>query len=309
MKNTFVFTEAFNCAPILNVSLRTYLKYHTVPVNVFGTLADWNGLDESLRLNPQVVFNPVVDTDIEQKFKQGHAGTAVIFANVFAGKIQGASYTHVIHFDSDVVFKKESLSLLEAAFDEGYDIAGSRRCYVNNPADIVVKPGTPDAISTYFFGMRIATIPHYDFNYFVLMCQGAANPIHTDNFDFFDGVTHAALSTGAKIKFLDFDLVGGQNEHGKKNNKYPTNMHMDCGEHLIHFGGVGSGYAYYNKLSSPVASYGEWATGRWALFAKVFGLDDFVTVGSPAIYKSDGRWVYGNYDDNIYTQLEQDLQK
>ncbi len=304
---TFLFTEAFNCAPVLNISLRSYFKYHTEPVNVFGTLADFNELDEDVRSHKQFTFNAVVSLPLEEKFKRGHAGTAVIFADVFQKKILAPEYTRTIHFDSDVVFKKESLSLIENAFEEGYDIAGSRRCYVNNPADIVVAAGTPDTISTYFFGMKLDKIPHYEYDYFVRMCQGAANPIHKDNFDFFDGVTHAALDNGAKIKFLDFDLVGGQNEQGKKNNKYKTNMHMDCGEHLIHFGGVGSGYAYFNKRSQPGQSYGEWAAGRWALFSKVFYNTD-IDYHQPCIYKSDGRWVNGGYDDQILNDLTKEME-
>ena len=41
-------------------------------------------------------------------------------------------YDYIIHFDSDVIFRKESISLLTDKIEEGYDLIGPRRCYKNN---------------------------------------------------------------------------------------------------------------------------------------------------------------------------------
>lgn len=309
MQKSFIFTEAFNCAKILNIALKSFHAHHDLKVHIFGTLRDFEELDE-IKEHANNIFHAVDDKSIERKFAAGHAGTAEVFAKVLYNvddvlHNEPTRFTNIIHFDSDIYFRKESISLIEAAFDEGFDVIGSRRCYANNPADIKGLDGIPDTISTYFFGIRTTVIPVYRHEYFVRMCQGAANPAQKETLDFFDGVTHAALAAGAKIKFLDFNLIGGQNEHGKKTNNYTANLHLDCGDHLIHFGGVGSGYAFATERSNPVASYAHWALGRWALFAKLFYNQDF---SSPfmksTVYKSDGRWVDGTYDESIFNQLK-----
>ena len=89
-------------------------------------------------------------------------------------------------------------------------------------------------------------------------------------------------------------------------------MHFDCGSHLIHFGGVGSGYSYYKKLSSPVQSYGDWAVGRWSLFAKVFYNENININGipyhEPTKYTDDGRWCFGAYDADIMNGVLCDME-
>ena len=234
-------------------------------------------------------------------FKQGHKGTAYVFAGVLQG-IFTTHYTKVARFDSDVYFRKESMSLITDVLDKGIDIVGSRRCYGNNPSGVKDLHGYPDTISTYFMGMRLDKLPTYDFDLFMKMCQGVASPDNIPALDFFDPVTHAMLKNGVSIYYLPQNAVGGQDRFGKKESQYELNMHMDAGDNLVHFGGVGSGYAYDKKLSEPEKSYAEWAFWRWILFSDLFfEKANFSGPDSkyPTIYK-DGRWVNGSYDEHIF---------
>ena len=315
MQKSLIFTEGFGCGKILRNALITFHKFHDLKVFVFGTEEDFRELEP----HPNNIYIDCTNhAFLKKSYALGHAGTAFIFAKVYAGTLSDLrqhikpgheelmQLKQVIHFDSDVIFKKESVSLLESAMDEGFDIVGSRRCYVNNPANIPVDPSIPDAMSTYFFGMKIDKIPKYDVQLFMRMCQGVHNPLGHEAFDFFDPVTFVALKNGARIKFIDQRLIGGQNERGSKHGDFKSNMHLDMGEHLAHFGGVGSGYAYHRNKQQQNESYGNWALGRWALYAKMFFNDDSVKAGPPVI-AADGRWVHGGYDQALYELIDTEI--
>lgn len=315
MQTSLIFTEGFGCGKILKVALDSFHAHHDLKVFVFGTQEDFS----ILTLHPNnILVDCSASTYLRTLYKSGHAGTAFIFAKVFGGNMKDMrpfmssnvieellSLKRVIHFDSDIFFKKESVSLIEQEFENGFDIIGSRRCYTNNPANIPVDPSIPDAMSTYFFGMNINTIPNYPVEQFMRMCQGVENPLGFEAFDFFDPVTFVALKNGAKIKFIDHDKIGGQNSNGNKITSFESNLHLDLGENLAHFGGVGSGYAYYKNREGQNQSYGEWALGRWSLFAKIF-YDEDIKCGPPVI-APDKRWVHGGYDSTLLDLITKEL--
>jgi hypothetical protein len=307
MQKSLIFTEIFNCAKIGAIAIESFHKHHDLFLTVFGTSEDFSELE---RVNPAAFFNrntvPIsIDSDeLIQKFKTGHEGTARVFALAFSGAFSG--HDQVIHFDSDIFFKRESISLIEDAFNEGYDIVGSRRCYKYNPSNVSGLDDIPDTVSTYFYGMKRSSIPKYEFEYLCKMFQGAIHPLGWLILDFGDPVVHAAMHNGAKVKFLKQNEIGSQNEFGKKNSWYKSNMNLDVGSHLVHFGGVGSGYSFFNGRSAPVDTYAQWSLGRWKLFAKLFYNED-VSYSEPTVYGSDGRWIFGSHDDEILTELEKDL--
>ena len=315
MQQSLIFTEGFGCGKIVDIALTSFHKHHDLKVFVFGTSDDFT----SITPHPNNILLDCSNIqELRNLYLTGHAGTAYIFARVYSGNMREfdncitqeydkslLDCTHVIHFDSDIYFKKESISLIEKEFDIGYHIIGSRRCYTNNPANIPVDPSIPDSTSTYFFGMDISIIPKYDIVQFASMCQGGFNPLGHMVFDFFDPVTFVALKNGAKIKFIDQEKVGGQNENGKKHSSFKSNMHMDVGENLAHFGGVGSGYAYHLNKAKQNPSYGKWALGRWGIFAKIFYFDNFDY--GPPIYGDDGRWINGGYDDELLNIIQSDI--
>lgn len=316
MQKSLIFTEGFNCGEILKVALDSFHKHHNLKVHVFGTPADFAHITPH---ENNVLIDCTPLSYLKKSYEMGHKGTAFIFGKVFSGAMDdmrkftknpdpSMDLKQVIHFDSDVFFKKESISLIEQELDAGYDIVGSRRAYLKNPANIPVDPSIPDATSTYFFGMKIDKIPKYDAEYFMNMCQGVVNPLGHEVFDFFDPVTFVALRNGAKIKFLDHDKVGGQNPDGKKNTSFESNLHLDMGENLAHFGGVGSGYAYAKDIAKQNESYGKWALGRWAIYKKIFIGGPDVKAGPPVI-APDGRWVNGGYDERLLNLIQEELKR
>lgn len=268
-----IFTEANNCTSIGKKAISSFNDFHSMPV---------------LFIN-------------NNKDHIGHMETARIFAKQFSSK-----YEYVIHFDSDVIFREECISDIMDAFKEGYDIVGTRRCYKNNPGMAKGFDRYPDSISTYFFGMRLSKIPKYDLSYFGKMWQGAVHPLGYKILDFGDPVIHSAMANGAKVKYLDQNEYGSQDVMGSKVSKYKSNLHMDFGSKLIHFGGVGTGYAYHNSRNHPHKGYAEWALGRYSLYSKVFFNED-IGYRKDTEYGADGRWINGNYDDNILNQLINDL--
>lgn len=301
MSKTIIFTEIVNCGPVGRIMLESFHKYHDRTLTVFCGHDDYSLLKDFYHLDTFIVAPDFIDL-----FKKGHAGTARVFAGIFNPDL----HEKVIHLDSDLVFKKESISLIENAFDEGYDIVGSRRCYKNNPGKVPVPDGIPDAVSTYFFGMKTKVLPKgYSFEQMCKMWEG--HPIGIDHMilDYGDSIYYHCLKNGAKTKFLDSDLIGGQNSEGSKINKYKSNLHLDMGEHLSHWGGVGSGYAVEHGLSSPESGYADWARTRWLLFAQLFYNQDFQLspFDKPAKFDIDGRWVSGRHTEDILNLIKEDL--
>lgn len=298
MSNTIIFTEIVNCGPVGRIMLESFHKYHDRGITIFCGSADYVQLKEFYHLDTFLVI-----PEIQELFKKGHAGTARVFAHMF----QPNTDDQIIHLDADLVFKKESISLIENAFDEGYDIVGSRRCYKNNPGKVPVPDGIPDAVSTYFFGIKTKVLPKgYNFDQMAKMMEG--HPIDIDHpiLDFFDPTYFHCLKNGAKTKFLGSHLIGGQNEAGSKTNVWDSNLHVDMGIHLCHFGGTGTGYAVEHGLSHPEQSYANWSLGRWALFSKLF-YDHDTGFNAPTKYNEDSRWISGTYDDNILNLIKQEL--
>lgn len=307
----FIFTEIVNCGEVGRIALTSFHKHHDEVVYIFANKQDILDLGE-IANHPNNRFIDITENVILNEFyKYGHKGTAYVFAWVFSLKLfhdyDMSIPSYVIHFDSDVFFKKESISLLKHFITEGYDIVGPIRCYENNPSGIKVKPGTPDTVSTYFYAMRPRAIPeqYLDFTQLMAMFEGHNIGLDHDVMDFADAVTfHALEKATTHIRFLRPDMVGGQNDKGSKWNGYQCNLYMDAGSHLIHFGGAGSGCAYYKNPQNKNLDYGKWAVIRYALFAKLFfGIDIPVDDGSTQI-DFNGRWVSGNYNKAIFDELQ-----
>ncbi len=307
---TFIFTVSVNCSKITAIMLKSFIEQHPGRhIHVIGTKMDLEELQSydayfDKHIAPFMTFLDISDEhEALDKFTRGHAGSAHVFAMVLSGRF--GEFKYVCHIDSDVYFKKESISLIEDAFDAGYGLVGPRRCYGNNPSGIAGLNEFPDTIATYFMGVNMQYMPKYDFDKLCKYCEGAWHPLNWPLLDFFDGVSHAIMNSGGKVLHLDWNMVGSQNTEGKKNNDYVSNLHFDCGSHLVHFGGVGSGYAYSKGRSNPEMSYAKWALGRWSLFSKYFYGVAIENV-SETVYGSDGRWVNGDYDENIMKALEHD---
>ncbi len=305
--NPFIFCISVNTAKITAVMLKSFHRHHNEKIHIIGSNEDIAELSQSVSHENNVFISISNNDELLNDFKTGHRGTTKIFSMVIQ-KMFGGEYDSFIHIDADVYFKKESISTITYSFVEGYDIVGTRRCFKNNPSGVKGLDDFPDTISTFFFGMKLDKIPNYSFADLCKYCEGAGHPnAGWIALDCFDGVTHGAMNNGGRIKYLDWNEFGSQDENGKKNNNFPTNMHMDCGSNIIHMGGVGSGYSYYLQKSKPQEGYARWSLGRYSLFAKLF-YNEEIGHTEETVYGSDGRWINGNYDENIMNGLKKDLQ-
>ena len=268
MNNTFIFTEAYNCGLILKKCLETFFKYHPdTKIHVFGTVKDFEDLGD---FENAVYIDSSEDLELKACFERGHLGTAHIFSKVILEHSKGFDY--VLHFDSDVIFKKESLSLIDSKIKEGYDLIGPRRCYkhnLNNRSDL---GDLEDVSQTYFYAFNKNKISKYDLPTLRSMIVGFYNPLKHPILDFFDPVSFDILKNGGKPFFLDFQKVGAQDSNGNRINSYgDICKDLDFGDNLSHFAGIGSGMKFHiNGPGQTPRGYVEWALKRYSLYCKLF---------------------------------------
>ena len=306
-KQAIIFTEIVNSAKIGAVMLSSFQRHHKgMPILVFGQQSDFDELKElskQFKINPKYIGAVVISNDIKQSYNNGgHLGTAKIFSYMIA------NHRHVdflIHLDSDIYSKKPSVNDLMEKL-QNHAIVGTRRCYKNNPSKALVDPKAPDAMSTYFMGFDLNWVTNHKEDLLTKLVVGSYNPYYSSTLDFFDPLTFNIYSNGGTPHFLPNTVYGGQDENGSKVTSYKANMHFDCGDNLIHFGGVGSGLAYLNGLNRSEKSYGQWAIGRYALFAKLFYNED-IGYSEPTQYDALGRWVNGSHDKAILDLIKMEI--
>lgn len=310
METAFIFTEAFNCGKILSVCLDSFHKHHDQKIHIIGTSRDFNEAGDIINHPNNILINWDTNEYAKKEWSTGHQGTAIAFATALKGNLHGNKF--VIHVDSDCYFKDECVSDVLHMLNNGYDIVGSPRPYKNNLSGIKGLEGTPDCVSTYFMGINTQKIPDFDFNFFVRMCVGGASPTGHKVLDFFDPVTHSVISNGGNIGFLDTVKYGGIDLNGSKFNGFESNLNFDCGSHIAHFGGVGSGKAVSDNLSSPNKGYADWAYYRWNFFSHLF-FNTPILESPPAVYSSPDdhegkRWCNGVADHNIINNAKKELE-
>jgi hypothetical protein len=263
----FVFTESYGCGLILKKCLESFFRYHpNTVVHVFGTHKDFKELGKFKNVEYVELSD---DIELKECFKHGHLGTAHIGTKVIKEFSKGFDY--IIHFDSDVIFQKESMSLLYDKIDEGYDLIGPVRCYKNNMNGRTDLFELSDVSQTYFYAFNKTKISNYSFTDLRNMIVGFHNPLKHPILDYFDPVSFDILKNGGKPFFLDVDLVGGLTMDGTRKNKYEElNGDMDFGANLMHFAGVGSGMKFYFQGAEQTnKSYVDWALKRFALYYKL----------------------------------------
>ena len=264
----YIFTESYGCGLILKKCLESFFKFHPdTKVNVFGTAKDFKELGKFKNVEYIELSD---DEELKECFKYGHLGTAHIGSRVI--KEFSKDFNYIIHFDSDVIFRKESLSYLYEQIDNGYDLIGPVRCYKNNMNGREDLSNLSDVTQTYFYAFNKNKISDYDFKTLRQMIVGFYNPLNHPILDYFDPVSFDILKNGGKAYFLDNNLFGGLTLEGNRKNKFSfLNGDMDFGENLIHFAGVGSGMKFHFKgADNANQSYVDWALKRFSLYYKVF---------------------------------------
>lgn len=280
----FIYTECYGCGLILKKCLESFFKYHPdIIVYVFGTAKDFK---EAGKFKNVEYIELSEDQELKECFKHGHLGTAHIGARVIKEFSIGCDY--IVHFDGDVIFRKESLSLLIEKINEGYDLIGPRRCYKNNMNGRIDLSELADVSQTYFYAFNKNKISSYDFTTLRQMIVGYHNPLGHPILDYFDPISFDILKNGGKSYFLDVDDVGGLTIEGNRKNKFlELNSDMDFGNNIIHFAGVGSGMKFYFKGGDNTSqSYVDWAIKRFALYYKIFYDKELENIEvDPYIYK------------------------
>lgn len=290
-----IFTITAGCAPVGDVMIESFLKHHpNEHINRYCFIEDLGDAKKEIQ---EKLTTHILPNSFKEFFLTGHEGTAKVWERVICQNWDA----YIIQIDSDVVFKKESISLIEK---QGYpDIYGSRRCYKNNPSGVSMPDGIEDAISTYFVGLNPAFLPEGNLAEMII---GRYNPTGVPILDFFDAAFFYMRSKGASVFYEDVEIIGGQNTKGLKINSFKSNLHLDMGSHLAHFGGVGSGYMALKDDSKMVKSYSDWAKHRWDFFNHIF-YEIYKHRDASAVYDSLGRWVDGPYDDFILNEVLEDL--
>lgn len=285
------------CAPVGDVMIESFLKYHpNEHIHRYMFADDIDGKTMHPFIGGNVTTHLLPDS-LKELFLTGHEGTAKVWERV----INQNRDSYIIQIDSDVVFKKESISLIEK---QGYpDIYGSRRCYKNNPSGVQIPDGIEDAISTYFVGLNPEYLPLTNLFERII---GRHNMSGIPILDFFDAAFFYMRSQGASVFYEDVEIIGGQNTQGKKINSFKSNLHLDMGSHFAHFGGVGSGYMAVKDDSKMTKSYSDWAKHRWDLFNLLFYKETPVSEVSTK-YDSLGRWISGSCNMFIIHEVLEDL--
>ena len=242
--NYFIYTECVNCPEICVNALISYLHFHPhYKVNVFMTENDAKYILKYIN-HPNIIIN-YVDTSLSDVYnRDGHLGTAIIWANV----IKMHANKKIIHFDSDIIMRGDIVNDLITGLYT-YDIVAPIRCYKHNANGRDDIRMLPDVASTYCFGFNPAKIKMYDMETLISMIRGYHNPYGFNVLDFFDPVCFDIMNNGGKILFIDNNIIGSSDSNGSRNNKFKEiNTYMDCGDKIIHFSSVGSGINFYKAM-------------------------------------------------------------
>jgi hypothetical protein len=310
-----VFTIMAGCVPVGAKMLETYFKFHTEKINVYIFPEDVEDIvklvmpekntfkDRCSGANKMTIH--LISETLKESFSKGYKGSA----NVMADVIRQNQDSYLIHIDSDVFFKKESLSLIEKA---GYpDIYGSRRCYHNNPKKILTQESIEDSVYTYFMGFNPSFLKEItDPDFLSSMIEGTISPIDFSCLGFFGHVFFYMRAKSANVYYESSDLIGGEDFLGERKNSYKSNINFDCGSHLVHIGGVGIGMHAGGTDFKMDENLFSWAFERWNLFYDLFydkECDTEYHFLYPTKFNEEGKWVSGSYNEEIFTNLKEDL--
>lgn len=251
-KHYYIYTECVNCPEICLNAIISYQKYHSHTIRIFLTIKDKSYFDKYKHLldYSRIIFIGADSSLITTYNRDGHLGTAMIWSHV----IRVERTKKIVHFDSDVIFRGDAVNDIICGL-YNHDLVGPIRCYKHNLNGRDDIRHQSDVISTYCFGFNAAKIPVEDYSseHLVSMIQGSFCPLPLQILDFFDPISYLILHHGGTMKSIDFDIIGGLNQFGSKDNKYHVlNNRMDCGDKIIHFSSVGSGINFAKAIQKGV---------------------------------------------------------
>jgi len=280
--DVYIFTEVVNCGLIGRIAFRTFHKFHSRKLHIYGKTEDFLQIE----YHPNNVYHSLDDNkDILDAFQAGHKGTSKVWTKA----ILEAKEKYLIHIDSDVVFRGDAVEEVIQKLGE-YDLVGSMRNYPNNPHthrnDV---RHLPDITSTYCFGFNKELIhvkePHLlerlvenslDNSVIIELRNRYPWYKYEPTLDYFDPVAFIMIQHGGKVHIVSNDVLGGFDNQGGKVNKYgDLNKDCDFGDKIAHFASVGSGLNFVGKIqkNEPIyvpQGYVEYGLGKLDLYMRLF---------------------------------------
>ena len=271
--NLFIWTEAFNCAELLNPVLKSFCKTSEYHVNAFVFDFEFGKINF---FNDQVIYHKIptkfdirdvkrtlIGKWIRAGYKKGHLGTARFWSYL----IKSRNEKYFVHFDSDILFLADSIEEFELGFSNGAACIGRRRMYLYNKNNIDRVRGIRDCIDTVFFGFKNKFLRFLPYFVLTSLIRGAGSINYFwRTLDFFDKIT-LILSRFGKIIYLDSPESGDSAEvnYDSKFNKSFIEI----------FSAVGTGCAVWNKSGSAgglnldkLSDYQKYALSNYSFYAK-----------------------------------------
>jgi hypothetical protein len=282
-----VWTEAFNCAELLNPLLKSYCENEQLPIHAYIFDFEFYKVEYfndkihyvllptkiPLTFNLSLIKNVLIGKWIKSGYRSGHLGTARFWTYLIKSRREKL----FIHLDSDILFLKPILQQIVDELEAGAICSGRRRMYrfnlnMNIDSKITSKI---DCIDTVLFGFKPKLLRYVPalFLTSLIRGQGFLNRLFlVRTLDFFDKAT-LLLSKFGRISYLDSPEEG---RHGLVNldSKF-NNSFIE-----VYFG-VGSGCAIWNQLvktrnlsTDPLSNYQTYALANWAFYSKyILGQD------------------------------------
>jgi hypothetical protein len=298
----FVWTEAFNCAELLNPLLKSYCEVEDQKVHAF--LFDFE-FRKITYFNEKIEYI-VIPTKprslnqikslrllilgrwIKSGYNKGHLGTARFWAFLIKSRKENL----YVHFDSDILFVKSVVNTISEELKNGSVCVGRRRMYKYNLNNVDKVRHKRDCIDTVLFGFNARILKFLPLVILVPLIRGKgliSRIFHT--LDFFDKITFLLAKFG-RLTYVDSPTSGN---HGYVNSE--SNFSKSF---LEIFSAVGTGCALWNKLVKDVAFdmdklsvYQKYALSNYSFYSKYIlrnpinyqGTEDPQLVGALRHYK------------------------
>lgn len=270
MDYVYIFTEIVRCGDIGVQAISSFHKYHDLPLNIWCSEEDVQSIPYHTNNIIHVIEK---NSDVYKDFDEGHKGTSHLWTNLILDLPE--KYTHLLHFDSDVLFLGNMCCTIMDNIPE-YDLIGPIRNYIHNKNNRDDVRYLPDVVQTYCFAFNRTRV--IEKNKHILWNWVRGFPVNFPHavIDYFDPVSFSILKNGGKIKHIDKDVIGGADLLGCRNNKHAElNTLFDVGDKIIHFAGVGSGLNFYKmiiddkKINVP-DSYVKFGLERFDYYSQLF---------------------------------------
>jgi hypothetical protein len=264
--DVFIWTEAYNCGPLLDAFLDSYFKHNTQEINVFCKSSD---LSTNLKKYDRVIFHnsetipsfSKTESRILNNYLNGHKGTATLWSYL----IKKRPEKYLLHLDADTIFLGEILNnLIDIIVEGNYSIVGTRRPYLMRSyrkvgLDSKLLNLRPDAVNTDYFIFDRQKLAKYNIRILERMVVGKRTsflPI----VDFFDPATFKLANYRNGIYYIDSP------QDGAKANSNP--LHESFTKR-ISFAAVGSGMNFWNHPQIDIPTgYKDFALSSYSLYSK-----------------------------------------